>query len=134
MIERMSLRQLLWIDCLAGALVGSLVLALTASRHLQPFTGLPDAVLYLVGWANLSYASYACSLALRRRWPPDAIRLLIVANAGWACACLLLAALLARGAAPLGLAYLLAEAVFVAGLAWLEARVAGRWGAVAADS
>jgi hypothetical protein len=73
-------RHLLWIDCTAGALAGILVLAL--SGWLAPLEGLPREVLLFTGAMNLVYASYSCSLVLRRRRPLLLVTL-VAANLAW---------------------------------------------------
>ena len=112
------LRRLLWVDCLAGALVGVAVLSL--SGWLSDLHGLPRGLLLVTGAANLAYASYSFSLAVRARRPRRLIVLLVVANLTWAVVCLGLAAAFSASATGFGLAHLVAEAVVVGGLAVLE--------------
>ena len=112
------LRRLLWVDCLAGALVGVAVLSL--SGWLSDLHGLPRGVLLFTGAANLAYASYSFSLAVRARRPRRRIVLLVVANLTWAVVCLGLAAAFSASATGFGLGHLIGEALFVGGLAGLE--------------
>lgn len=113
-------RQLLWVDGLAGATVGVLVLALVdwLSRLYQ----LPQNLLWWMGLANLAYASFSLSLARRRRRPLGLLCLLVAANGIWALACLRWAFLYRETASWFGLAQLVGEALFVGGLAILEWR------------
>lgn len=61
------IRRLLWIDCIAAALAGTLVLAL--GDRLADLYALPPAWLRLIGAMNLFYACLSGSLALRDRRP-----------------------------------------------------------------
>lgn len=115
------LRNLLWVDCAAGAVVGVAVLVL--SGWLSGFLGLPRGVLLFTGAANLLYASYSLSLARRRVRPMWRVRALAVANLAWGLVvCLGLAAAFWDSASGFGRAHLFAEAAFVAGLGAVEWR------------
>ncbi|MDX1420782.1 MAG: hypothetical protein R3181_12500 [Rubricoccaceae bacterium] len=114
------LRRLLWIDCTAGAVVGVAVLALSA--WLSALEGLPRGVLLATGAANLLYASFSFSLAIRPVRPVHLIQRLAVANMAWAPVCLGLAAAFAGSVTPFGVLHLVGEAVFVGGLGALEWR------------
>ena len=111
-------RNLLWVDCSAGAIVGIVVLGLAS--WLSWFFGLPYEVLLFTGGANLLYAGYSFSLAVRRQRPMWLIQLLILANLGWAVVCVGLATAFFGSASPFGMIHLVGEGVFVAGLAGLE--------------
>lgn len=113
-------RRLLWIDGLAGAVVGIVVLML--GGWLSEWYQLPRDLLVLMGLANLAYASYSLSLAMRSKRPRFLIRLLVVANLTWAVACLRWAVVFSDNASIFGLAQLVGEALFVGGLACLEWR------------
>lgn len=112
------LRNLLWVDCIAGALAGAAMLVL--GGWLGELYGVPRGLLRFMGAANLLYASYSFSLALRTTRPPELILLLVLANLAWAAVCLTLAVVFRDSADPLGMAHLIAEAAFVGGLACLE--------------
>lgn len=114
------MKNLLWIDCIAGALAGAAVLIL--SGWLSGVHALPRELLLINGAANLLYASYSFSLARRRMRPRALIHLLVIANFAWALACLALAGAFAGSASVFGMAHLVGEAVFVGGLAALEWR------------
>ena len=114
------MRHLLWIDCTAGALAGTLVLAL--SGWLAQLEGLPRGVLIFTGATNLVFASYSCSLAVRRIRPLPLVTLLVAANLAWVPVCVALAVTFRDVATPFGFAHLLGEALFVGGLALLEWR------------
>ncbi len=112
------LRHLLWIDCGAGALVGVVVLSL--SGWLSVLHGLPRGVLVFTGAANLAYATYSFSLAVRDRPPRGLLYTLVAANAAWAVVCVALAAAFDGTATVFGLGHLVGEGAFVGGLAASE--------------
>lgn len=112
--------RLLWIDCVAGAVVG--VVVLSASGWLSGMLGLPVELLWITGAANLLYASYSFSLARRSRRSMRSVLFLIGANAAWPLLCVRWMIVHASTITALGVAHLLAEAAFVGGLAVLEWR------------
>ncbi|QKE65658.1 hypothetical protein HNE05_03815 [Aquipseudomonas campi] len=113
-------RNLLWVDGLAAASAGVLMLAI--GDRLSSWYQLPPALLQLIGLVSLGYATYSLSLAMRARRPRTLIVLLVIANSLWAAACLRWAVVFAPTASPWGLAHLLGESAFVGGLALLEWR------------
>ena len=110
--------NLLWVDCTAGAIVGVLVLALHSL--LSPWYALPENILIFTGVANLLYASYSFSLAMKKQRKSRWILLLIIANCAWSPVCIYLAVTHWTTANFLGLGHLLLEAVFVGGLGYIE--------------
>lgn len=114
------IRHLLWIDCIAAALAGTLVLAL--GGRLAELYAMPHMGLQLIGAINLLYACLSGSLALRDRRPVRWIAALSIANGAWSMACICIAVTVAGTATPFGMTHLLGEAVFVGGLAVLEWR------------
>lgn len=114
------MKNLLWVDCIAGALAG--VLVLTFSGWLSGLHALPRELLLLNGAANLLYASFSFSLAVRAIRPRPLIDVLVFANFSWAAVCLCLIAVFAGSATVFGIGHLAAEAVFVGGLAALQWR------------
>ena len=114
------MRNLLWVDCIAGALAGATVLMF--SGWLSGLHALPRELLLLNGAVNLLYASYSFSLARRARRPRSLINLLVFANLAWAVVCLWLVGIFAGSASWFGIGHLVAEAVFVGGLAGLQWR------------
>lgn len=112
------IRSLLWIDCIAGALAG--VLVLLFSEWLSRLYSLPPEILYFMGLVNLLYATYSLSLAKRCARPKALILLLAAANGVWALACLGLATHFFETTIFLGFGLLVGEAIFVGGLASLE--------------
>ncbi len=116
-----NLKQLLWVDCMAGASVGVVVVLL--SGWLSGFYGLPVYIVLLSGAANLAYAAYSFSLAIRPRRPLPLIALLVLANLSWTVVCWCLATVFSATATPFGLVHLVGEGLFVGGLACLEWKV-----------
>ncbi len=112
--------KLLWIDCIAGAVVGVAVLML--SPWLSRIEALPRGLLLFTGAANLLYACYSLSLAARMRRTLRQIELLVFANGAWAVVCVALALSFASSATWIGIAHLLGEAAFVGALAGAEWR------------
>ncbi|HYO75077.1 MAG TPA: hypothetical protein VE010_01335 [Thermoanaerobaculia bacterium] len=114
------MRKLLWIDCTAGAVVG--VAVLTLSAWLSRVEALPREILLFTGAANLLYACYSLSLAMRVRRSRRAIELLVIANGAWSVVCVALAVSYASSATWFGIAHLAGEAAFVGALAACEWR------------
>ncbi|HZG42140.1 MAG TPA: hypothetical protein VEY93_04195, partial [Longimicrobium sp.] len=96
------------------------VLVLMFSGWLSGVHALPRELLLLNGAANLLYASFSFSLAVRARRPRSLIEVLVFANLFWAIVCLCLAAVFAGSATMFGIGHLIGEAVFVGRLAGLE--------------
>lgn len=113
-------RNLLWVDCSAGAVVGILVLAL--SVWLSKLYQLPHSFVLFMGGANLAYAAYSFSLARRATRPKALLWLLIAANLTWGVLCFWWAFSYWGTASVFGLAQLLGEGIFVGGLACVEWR------------
>jgi hypothetical protein len=111
-------RNLLWIDCTAGAVVGLVVLLFTP--QLSELQALPHKLLLFMGAANMLYASFSFFLVTRSKRPMPLIKLLVVANGCWSLVCVGLAVAFAGTATCFGLGHLVAEAIFVGGLAGLE--------------
>jgi hypothetical protein len=116
----MIIGKLLWLDGLAGAFAGAAVLL--AGSWLSDWYQLPEALLRLIGAANLAYGTYSLSLAMRSVRPKSFILFLIIANFFWVGTCLWLAVAFVETASLFGLAHLVGEAAFVGGLATLEWR------------
>lgn len=113
-------RHLLWVDCTAGGVVGVLVLLL--SGWLSELYALPLLGVLVMGAANLLYAAFSFSLAVRKVRPMPLIVALVVGNGVWAVGCFVAAGVFAGTASPLGLGTLIAEGLFVGGLAAAEWR------------
>lgn len=113
-------RHLLWVDCTAAALAGTVVLAL--SGWLSHVHGIPQHLLLFTGVVNLLYACFSFSLAVRTRRPRALITLLVFGNSAWAVVCVGLAIAFWEPATLFGIGHLIGEAIFVGGLARLEWR------------
>jgi hypothetical protein len=115
--------RLIWIDWIAGATVGSLVLVLR--DWLTDFYRLPGDLLWVIGLANLAYAGVSFTLALRSRGDHvPFLRVVAAANILWAVGCAVLAVVWFGRASLFGMGQLIGEAVFVGGLGVLEWRAA----------
>jgi hypothetical protein len=112
--------KLLWFDCSGGALVG--VLVLLFGTWLSRLEGLPLGVLLFTRAANLVYAVYSFSLAVRAVRPMALVKGLAMANMAWAPVCTGLLAAFSGSATPFGFAHLAGEAVFVGVLGAIEWR------------
>lgn len=123
-VMRSRARRILWVDGGAGLLVGVVVLALHAP--LARLYGFPVPFVLFMAAANLAYASYSGTLAVRasRGAPPSrrAVDVLVAANLAWTVACVVLLAVLSSTATAFGVAQLVGEGTFVAVLAVLERR------------
>ena len=116
-------RNLLWVDCTAALVAGTLVLLL--DDLLSRWYGLPQGLIFFLGVTNLAYGTYSLSLVVRKKRPMNLLRLLVVGNLLWAVVCVGLVLAFSPTASPVGLALLLGEGLFVGGLGVLEWR--SRW-------
>lgn len=116
----MDRRNFLWVDGLAGAIAGVLMLAL--SGVLASFYDLPQKLLIFNGIVNLIYGSYSINLARRATRSMGWIHFLIAANSFWVLVCFALAAYFYPTANIFGMIHLVGEGLFVGTLAALEWR------------
>lgn len=118
-------RNLLWFDCGAGATAGALMIALHG--WLEGLHRLPSTALWFMAAANIGYASYSGSLALRasreRQLPRWAIDVLVFANVAWGLVCVGLLLGNWGTVTTWGIVHLVFEGAFVAGLGLVEFRV-----------
>jgi hypothetical protein len=117
----MTIRALLWFDCIAAGVAGVAMLAL--SSLLAPPFGVPRALLVTMALVNLAYGASSYSLARQPAASRRAVRALVVANFAWTAVCLGLAAFFAAPGSWLGAGYILGEGLFVGALAAVEGRV-----------
>ena len=82
--------------------------------------GLPRALLLVTGVANLLYAAYSFSLAVRPRRSMGSVGVLVVANLSLAVACGLWAAIYWGPSTVIGKIHLIGEGLFVGALAVAE--------------
>ena len=117
---------LLCTDSSAGILVGITLLA--GQSWLEPWYGLSDPFLTLIGLTNLVYGLASGALLLwtshARRLSRKALRSLALANRTWGLVACALCIYTWSEATWLGSGHLLLEAVFVCALAQLELRLA----------
>ena len=114
-------RNLLWIDCSGGAVVGAAVLIL--SGWLSEWYQLPRSLVLFMGAVNLAYASFSFSLAVRAKRPIGLIRLLALANMAWALFFCWPVAFAYRDTASIwALVHLVGEGIYVGCLGYLEWR------------
>ena len=112
--------KLLWVDGMAGAIVG--VAMLTLGGWLSELYRVPRDLLFLMGLVNLAYASYSLTLASRARRPIPLILLVAAANLIWSVFCFRWAVVFSDTASLFGLAHFVVEGLFVVALACLEWR------------
>lgn len=115
-----SYRRILWVDGIAGLLVGTLLLL--AANWLDELYNISRELLTFIAIVNLAYGTYSFSLAIRKKRPLILITILVIANLAWSVNCLRLIFLLRDSASIFGLIQLAAEAIFVGGLAIIEWR------------
>lgn len=118
-------RLTLWVDAVAGALAG--IVLLTWRDSIASVFGFPVELVWFNAAANLAYASYSGTLAtltaLDIAPPRRALTMLVTANASWVAVCMgILSQVWSRGTA-VGLGYVALEALFVGALAVVEYRV-----------
>ena len=118
-------RALLCFDAGAGGLVGLGVLML--QDWLAALYGFSPGLVRVLGTANLVYAAYSGTLALRAsvgtRPSPGSLVALVVGNALWALVCVGIAAQTWEHATALGSGVVAFEALFVGTLALVESRI-----------
>jgi hypothetical protein len=117
-------RHLLWIDCVGGLTIGSLVLATTPL--LSDWYHLPPQLIFVLGITNLAYGCFSLSLAVRDTRPRFLICLLAVANIGWAPVCFALTTLWWPTITVWGAMHLIGEGCYVGALGALEWRLRER--------
>lgn len=117
-IQAFRAKNLLWIDCIGGLVVGPLVLMF--STWPSEFYTLPVGLLIVMGMTNLAYGTFSLSLARRRVRPRALVAFLAIANVLWGALCAATAAVVAKHASALGLAHLLLESAYVGSLGVLE--------------
>ena len=115
---KISLNRLIWTDGLAALSVGVGMLPL---RHfLADLLQLPLWLIVAQAVTNLCYATYSLSLARRREKPVVMVRLLSIANMGYAFFAICLLRYFYNTCSSWGVAFFVAEVVFIGGLGILE--------------
>lgn len=116
--------HLIWVDWIAGAVVGALVLF---REWLTELYLLPGVLVLVIGLANIAYSCVSFTLAMFSRGDRvPFLRVVAAANIVWAIVCSVLAVVWFGEASVFGLCQLVGEAVFVGGLGVMEWRAAAR--------
>lgn len=119
--EAIRATHLIWVDWIAGAVVGLLVLSLRG--WLTDLYALPANLILVIGVANVAYSCVSFTLAMASRGGRvPFLRVAAMANVAWAIGCFVMAAVWFGEASVFGLGQLLGEAVFVGALGVLEWR------------
>lgn len=114
----LSIHHLLRIDSAAGLSVGGAMIVL--DEWLSKLYAISLGIVHFVALANVAYGLFSLSLVMRRRRTSGLIKLLAIANGGWAIVCLGLIVHLWPMATFFGIAHVALEGVFVGHLATLE--------------
>ena len=111
-------RNILWLDCLGGLVVGAVVL--TFCKTISSLDGLPLAMIIVTGVANLAYGSYSLFVTTRKNRPRFLVQILALANMGWLVVCVVIVSLNWQQITALGLLHIIGEGVYVASLGFVE--------------
>lgn len=112
---------LIWIDWIAAAVAGVVVLSLRG--WLADLYSLPKELLLVIGVTNLAYGSVSFTLAMSSRGGRvPLLRGVAAANVAWAVCCAVLAAAWVGTASTFGLVQLIGEGILVGALGVLEWR------------
>jgi hypothetical protein len=120
-MPKLSLNKLLWVDCIAAATAGLVVVVFhsTLSRWFK----LPVAMLLAQSVVSFCYAGFSFSLARKKHVSRRLVAMLIVGNCLYATACIGLLLWNSTTAHWTGLVYLAVESAFVFALALTEFNV-----------
>lgn len=111
-------KQILWVDCTAAASAGLIVLLV--AQWLSQLYHLPKHVVIFIGYINLLYACYSFTLANYRKRSLLLINILVIANAIWVMACLIMLGMFWDEITIFAMIHIGGEAIFVGTLARLE--------------
>jgi hypothetical protein len=112
------LRIALRVDAAASGATAFLLIA--GAGILEPWLGLPGALLRGAGLVLLPYVAYVVFLATRQHLTASSVWAVIATNAAWTAASLLLLVGGWVAPTPLGYAFVIAQALVVAGLGELQ--------------
>ena len=132
MLVLSDVRTALRLDAAASGAMG--LLFLLAAPPLAPMLGLPVALLRVVGAGLVPFAAALVWLAARERPPRGLVLAVVLGNAAWVAASLLLLTSDAVAPTPIGVLVVLAQAAAVAAFTWLESRGLRRGRALAASA
>ncbi|WCL53252.1 hypothetical protein [Gimibacter soli] len=113
---RISLKSILLLDAATCLLMGLLLVA--ASGFVSGLTALPPALLFYAGALLLPIGLYMAATATWWLGNAAAVWLVIIGNAGWVVASIILLEMIAPNG--LGTAFVVAQALVVAALGWIE--------------
>ena len=112
------LRRVLILDAVASGAIAALLVA--AAGLIHGMLGLPLSLLRGAGLVLLPYVAFVAFVATRERIEPAAVWVIIISNALWASASVLLLLLGAIAPTGLGIAFVVAQAAVVALLGELQ--------------
>jgi hypothetical protein len=118
-----ELRRALLLDAGASGTMG-LILAIAATS-LQPVLGLPVLLMRTVGLFLIPFAALLAWIATRRVVSAGLVRVVVIGNALWVVASLLLLVIGAVSPTLLGTLFVLAQALAVTVFVYLERRALG---------
>jgi len=111
-------RNILWIDCLGGIVVG--VLMLLACRWLAQWDGLPVGVIVATGCVNLGYGCFSLFVTTRQSRSISLVQSLAAANMGWLLVCIGITAANWPQISFFGIIHVMGEGLYVAALGYTE--------------
>ncbi|MCH7314592.1 hypothetical protein [Acinetobacter sp. ANC 3882] len=111
-------KNILWVDCCAAGFAGLIVLF--ASEWFSQLYHLPRYVVIFIGCINLLYACYSFTLANYKKRSLFLINILVIANAIWVMACLIMLGMFWDEMTIFAMIHIGGEAIFVGTLARLE--------------
>lgn len=120
MTKTLSLKKILWIDCLA-ALSAGLVL-LIFKGNMSPFFNVPKSLLTTLMMVAFCYACYSFYLANHSSPPKILLKILVLGNSMYALVCLFLLASFYKTATVFGVIYFSIDVLIVGFLALWEWR------------
>jgi hypothetical protein len=110
--------RILWLDCVGGLIVGTLVLLFCG--WISELECLPIQYVVGMGVANLAYGSYSIWVTLSRPRSQRQVEILAAANTAWLFVCLAIAVLHLGSMSLLGYVHVIGEGVYVAALGITE--------------
>ncbi|APW45012.1 hypothetical protein RS694_19770 [Rhodoferax saidenbachensis] len=118
------LRTVLWVDGITGLASG--LMGLAASDLQATLLGLPGALVQASAMVVLVFVALIAVLLAKSQVPALGLRTLVVGNALWVAASVMVVELHWPTLNALGVAYVLLQAGFVGALAYLQARAMRR--------
>jgi uncharacterized membrane protein (UPF0136 family) len=113
-------KNVLWVDCIGGLVVG--VLILCACKLISYWDSLPLWIVLAVGFANLAYGGYSLWVTTRNPRPILLVNILALANMAWLVVCVAIIASHWSEISIFGILHKLGEGIYVASLGYVEWR------------